>query len=66
MCADDAKKHYIYPTKCTGDYVGQYINSLTLAQVKSLDCDLQLEEHPQQESMPIPSWKGDTTGNAAC
>lgn len=44
--------HYIYPTKCTGDYVGQYINNLTLAQVKSLDCDLQLEEHPQQEIHP--------------
>lgn len=46
-------KHYIYETKCTGDYVGDYINNLTLAQVKSLDCDLQLEDHVQQESTPL-------------
>ncbi|OJD32880.1 glycerophosphoryl diester phosphodiesterase [Diplodia corticola] len=44
--------HYIYPTKCTGDYVGDFINNLTLAQVKSLDCHLQLEEHLQQETHP--------------
>ncbi|MCJ1256469.1 hypothetical protein MMC24_004290 [Lignoscripta atroalba] len=41
--------HYIYPTKCTGDYVGDFIANLTLAQVKTLDCDLQLLAHPQQE-----------------
>ena len=41
--------HWIYPTKCTGDYVGDYIANLTLAQVKTLDCSLQLEDHPQQE-----------------
>ncbi|KEQ72808.1 glycerophosphoryl diester phosphodiesterase [Aureobasidium namibiae CBS 147.97] len=44
--------HWIYPTKCTGDYVGDYIANLTLAQVKTLDCSLQLEEHPQQELHP--------------
>ena len=41
--------HWIYPTKCTGDYVGDYIANLTLAQVKTLDCSLQLADHPQQE-----------------
>lgn len=45
-------KHYIYETKCTGDYVGEYINNLTLAQLKTLDCNLQLEDHIQQESTP--------------
>ncbi|KAH0278685.1 putative glycerophosphodiester phosphodiesterase, partial [Aureobasidium melanogenum] len=44
--------HWIYPTKCTGDYVGQYIANLTLKQVKSLDCSLQLAAHPQQELHP--------------
>ncbi|KAH0355778.1 putative glycerophosphodiester phosphodiesterase, partial [Aureobasidium melanogenum] len=44
--------HWIYPTKCTGDYVGQYIANLTLKQVKSLDCSLQLAAHPQQEFHP--------------
>ncbi|KAG9851312.1 putative glycerophosphodiester phosphodiesterase, partial [Aureobasidium melanogenum] len=44
--------HWIYPTKCTGDYVGQYIANLTLEQVKSLDCSLQLAAHPQQELHP--------------
>ncbi|KAL1631532.1 hypothetical protein SLS54_000293 [Diplodia seriata] len=49
---DVRTKHYIYPSKCTGDYVGDFINNLTLAQVKSLDCDLQLDDHPQQEMHP--------------
>lgn len=44
--------HYIYDTKCTGDYVGQYIANLTLAQVKTLNCTLQLDNHPQQELHP--------------
>ncbi|KAI5231816.1 hypothetical protein AUEXF2481DRAFT_5715 [Aureobasidium subglaciale EXF-2481] len=44
--------HWIYPTKCTGEYVGQYIANLTLAQVKTLDCSLQLAAHPQQELHP--------------
>ncbi|THZ23568.1 glycerophosphoryl diester phosphodiesterase [Aureobasidium pullulans] len=41
--------HWIYPTKCTGEYVNQYIANLTLAQVKTLDCSLQLAAQPQQE-----------------
>ncbi|KAF4312188.1 putative glycerophosphoryl diester phosphodiesterase protein [Botryosphaeria dothidea] len=40
----------IYETKCTGDYVGEYIKNLTLAQVKSLDCDLQLHDYVQQNT----------------
>ncbi|THX07935.1 glycerophosphoryl diester phosphodiesterase [Aureobasidium pullulans] len=41
--------HWIYPTKCIGEYVNQYIANLTLAQVKTLDCSLQLAAQPQQE-----------------
>jgi len=32
----------ILESKCKGDYVGQYFANLTLAQVKTLDCGLQL------------------------
>ncbi|KAF2837066.1 glycerophosphoryl diester phosphodiesterase [Patellaria atrata CBS 101060] len=42
--------HYIQETKCTGEYVGQYIANLTLAQVKTLDCSVPLlPQYPQQE-----------------
>ncbi|KAK9241863.1 PLC-like phosphodiesterase [Lipomyces tetrasporus] len=41
--------HYIYDTKCRGDFVGSYIANLTLAEVKSMSCDLQLQAHPQAE-----------------
>jgi glycerophosphoryl diester phosphodiesterase len=40
-------QHNIIGTKCKGDYVGQYIANLTLAQVKTLDCGLQLADFPQ-------------------
>ncbi|KAK7702733.1 hypothetical protein SLS57_011232 [Botryosphaeria dothidea] len=46
----DERKPDIYETKCTGDYVGEYIKNLTLAQVKSLDCDLQLHDYVQQKT----------------
>ena len=44
--------HYISATKCSGDYVGDYIANLTLQQVKTLDCTKQLPEHPQAELHP--------------
>ncbi len=34
-------------------YVGKYVNTLTLAQVKTLDCgSLQLADHPEQRTVP--------------
>lgn len=45
--------HKILATKCTGEYVGQFIANLTLAQVKTLDCSVQLAAHPQQEIHPL-------------
>lgn len=44
--------HYIDKTKCSGDYVGQFIANLTLAQVKTLDCAKQLIGYPQAELHP--------------
>ncbi|KAK9365631.1 PLC-like phosphodiesterase [Lipomyces kononenkoae] len=41
--------HSISETKCRGEFVGSYIANLTLEQVKTLSCDLQLVEHPQAE-----------------
>ncbi|KAG8969050.1 hypothetical protein FRC03_004724 [Tulasnella sp. 419] len=48
--------HWIQPEKCsdtTGNYVGQYVVNLTLAEVKTLDCgSRQLGTQPQQEVQP--------------
>ncbi|KAK9233850.1 PLC-like phosphodiesterase [Lipomyces kononenkoae] len=41
--------HSISETKCRGQFVGSYIANLTLQEVKTLSCDLQLVEHPQAE-----------------
>ena len=44
--------HYISAQKCSGNFLGQYIANLTLAQVKTLDCSKQLATHPQAEIHP--------------
>ncbi|KAK9372288.1 PLC-like phosphodiesterase [Lipomyces chichibuensis] len=41
--------HSISDTKCRGKFVGSYIANLTLEEVKTLSCDLQLVGHPQAE-----------------
>ncbi|KAK9348632.1 PLC-like phosphodiesterase [Lipomyces starkeyi] len=44
--------HSISETKCRGKFVGSYIANLTLEEVKTLSCDLQLVGHPQAELHP--------------
>lgn len=44
--------HDIRASKCSGEYVGDFIANLTLAQVKTLDCSERLVAHPQQEYHP--------------
>ncbi|KAF2425780.1 glycerophosphoryl diester phosphodiesterase [Tothia fuscella] len=44
--------HSILGTKCRGDYVGRYIANLTLDQVKSMDCGLQLVDFQQARVIP--------------
>ena len=59
-------KHNILATKCKGDYVGQFIANLTLAQVKTMDCGLQLVDFPQAQGKHIsPSKPGIYPSNAS-
>jgi glycerophosphoryl diester phosphodiesterase len=44
--------HSISAEKCSGDFVGEYIANLTLAQIKTLDCSEQLTNYPQSEPHP--------------
>lgn len=50
----EQEQHSISAEKCSGPYVSRYIANLTLAQVKEMDCDIQLPGYPQQESK-LPS-----------
>ncbi|KAJ9305553.1 hypothetical protein DTO217A2_4952 [Paecilomyces variotii] len=41
--------HEITAEKCRGDHVGAFVANLTLEEIKTMSCDLQLSEHPQAQ-----------------
>lgn len=40
-------------TKCKGEHIGKFVANLTLAEVKTMDCSVQLSNHRQQKTHPL-------------